>query len=264
MANVAKPETEQISKTQLILSLLAEQGPKTEYDLYKQLPKLSHGTIHFCLNKLAHDGAITYAQKKHGKGQAKKLYYLTFIGTVTHIGSYLYWQTMELTDSQIDERWKQFEQNEQDELIEFLCRQGKLLKYVLFEESKWLKERYSGIASIFAIIAHTICIDPPQPYRNLLVVAAFASAKRRPSQLLDEKAVEAEMPSKKELLELLQDAYRREFTRFFFELIVFIRHNNKATTNLRLRRLVEEALEEKRHETVGLELAEKLFSKQAK
>jgi DNA-binding PadR family transcriptional regulator len=264
MANVANSETDEISKTQLILSLLAEQGPKTEYDLYKQLPKLSHGTIHFCLNKLTNDGAITFAQKKHGKGHAKKLYYLTFIGTVTHIAGYLYWQTMELTDSQIDERWKQFDEEYADELIEFLCRQGKLLKYALFEESKWLKEHYSGIASIFAIIANTICLDPPQPYRNLLVVAAFASANKRRSQLIDEKAVETEMPSKKELLELLQDAYRREFTRFFFELIVFIRHNDKAITNFRLRRLVEEALEEKRHETVGLELAEKLFSKKAK
>jgi hypothetical protein len=62
----------------------------------------------------------------------------------------------------------------------------------------------------------------------------------------------------------MQDAFRGEFTRFFFELIVFIRHNNKATANLRLHRLLEEALEEKRHETVGLELAENLFSKKAK
>ncbi len=67
MLDAAEPETDKTPKTMLILSLLAEQGPKTEYDLYKQLPKLSHGTIHFCLNKLAQEGAITYTQNKHKK-----------------------------------------------------------------------------------------------------------------------------------------------------------------------------------------------------
>ena len=147
---------------------------------------------------------------------------INFIGTVTRIASYLYWEKMELTGSQLDERWKQFEEEDTDELIEFLCRQGKLLKYALFEESKWLKERYSGIVSIFAVIAHKICLDPPKPYRNTFVVAVFASAKRKTSQLIDQKAVDAEIPSKKDLLELMQSAYKREFTRFFFELIVFI------------------------------------------
>ena len=57
-----------------------------------------------------------------------------------------------------------------------------------------------------------------------------------------------------------QDAFRREFTRLFFELIVFMKHDDKATTNLRLRRLAEEELEEKRHEAAGVELAIRLFN----
>jgi DNA-binding PadR family transcriptional regulator len=264
MANVANSETDEISKTQFILSLLAEQGPKTEYDLYKQLPKLSHGTIHFCLNKLTQSGSITYTQNKPKNKQTKKLYHLTFIGTVTHIASYLYWQTKELTDSQIEERWKNFEEEEQTEVMEFLYKQGKLLKYALFEESKWLAEHYSGIASIFVIIAHTICQDPPQPYRNLITVAAVSASRKKGSEFTGEKASEEKMPSKEDLIELLQDAYRREFTRLFFELIVFMKHNDKATANLRLRRLAEEELEEKRHETAGLELAIQLFTKQTK
>jgi hypothetical protein len=36
---------------------------------------------------------------------------------------------MELTDSQIEERWANFDDVEQEEIIEFLSRQGKLLKY---------------------------------------------------------------------------------------------------------------------------------------
>src|SRR3990170_6402270 len=105
-------EAEDVSKTELILSYITEHGPKTEYDLYKQFPKLSHGTIHFCLNKLTQKGAISYIQSKHKKKQTKKLYHLTFIGTVTHVASVLYWRTMKLTDSQIEERWKQFGEQE--------------------------------------------------------------------------------------------------------------------------------------------------------
>jgi DNA-binding PadR family transcriptional regulator len=257
MADEAEPETDKTPKTMLILSLLAEQGPKTEYDLYKQLPKLSHGTIHFCLNKLTEDGAITYTQSQHKNKQTKKLYYLTFIGTVTHVASSLYWQTMKLTDSEIEERWKQFDEEEQDEIIEFLSRQGKLLKYALFEESHWLADRYHGIARTFAIIAYIICEYPPQPYKNLLLIAA--TGKKH-----DQKKLGGKEPRTRELLEQLQNAYRREFTRIFFETVALMKHNGKATINPKLRRLAEEEVEEQRHETAELELAMRLFSKQAK
>ena len=261
MANVAAPETDEISKTQLILSLLAEQGPKTEYDLYKQLPKLSHGTIHFCLNKLSQSGAITYTQSQHKKNQTKKQYYLTFIGTVTRVASTLYWQTMELTDSQIDERWKNFDEEEQEEIMEFLCRQGKLLKYALFEESKWLADHYPGIARAFAIIAYIICEHPPQPYKNLFLAAATG---KRHYLLFDWREREEKLPSDRELIEQLQDAYRREFTRLFFETVVFMKHTGEATTNLKLRRLAEEELTQQKYDMEGLELAMQLFGRQAK
>jgi hypothetical protein len=193
--------------------------------------------------------------------KTKKLYYLTFIGTVTHIASTLYWQTMKLTDSQIEERWKQFDENEQDEIIEFLCRQGKLLNYPLFEESKWLAEQYTRIARMFAIIAHLICAHPPQPYKNLLLAAAIGKNQH---MLIGGREDEEKIPNKQELIELLQDAYRREYTRLFFESIVFMKHNGKATTNLSLRRLAEEELKEQIHEKAGLELAIKLFGRKTK
>ena len=46
---------------------ISRARPKTEYDLYKQLPKLSHGTIHFCLNKLTQYGSITYTKNNNKK-----------------------------------------------------------------------------------------------------------------------------------------------------------------------------------------------------
>ena len=262
MADEDNSETGKISKTELILSLIAEQGPKTEYDLYKQFPELSHGTIHFCLNKLTQYGSITYTKNNDRKKQTKKLYHLTFIGTVAHIASFLYWKDMQLTDSQIEEHWKRFDEENQDEILEFLFRQGRLLKYPLFEESKWLAEHYPGIVSIFAIIAYTIWTDPPKPFSNLLVVAASGAFRKKFPQLKGERTSEDEEPSKEELNELNQSAFRREFTRLFLEFIVVWRSKGKATVNPRLRRLAEEALEEKRHETVGLERAIQLFGRQ--
>jgi DNA-binding PadR family transcriptional regulator len=255
-------ELDKVPKTQLILSLLAEQGPKTEYDIYKKLPKLSHGTIHFCLTKLVEKGAITYSQIKLKNKQTKKEYYLTFIGTVCHIASYQYWQ-MELTDSQLEEHLKQFDQAEQEEIIQFLYRQGKMLKYAIFEEIHWLAERYPEIANILTLVAHHICEHPPQPYKNLLWVAA---AKIQASHHLPiaERKAEEKAPSHQEMIEQLQYAYRREFNRLFFQTILIISHNSKATTNHRLQRLAQEEFEEEKHEASILERAIQLFGKQAK
>lgn len=260
MPNAVNPESEEIPKTQLILSMLAEQGPRTEYDLYKQLPKMSHGTIHFCLNKLAENGSITYTKSQQKNRQTKKQYYLTFIGTVTHVASTLYWQDMELTENEIEERWKQFDE-EQEGIIEFLSRQGKLLKYALFEESQWLADRYPGIARAFALIACIICEQPPQPYKNLLLVAA---TKNSYETLFDRKKLEEKLPRRQELFDRLQDAYKREFTTIFFEAVVLMKHNGKASKNLKLQRLAAEELEEQRRETAGLETAIQLFGRQTK
>ncbi|MCW4009948.1 MAG: hypothetical protein NWF05_04940 [Candidatus Bathyarchaeota archaeon] len=259
-ADEANAGEEEIPKTELILYFLAEQGPKTEYDLYKQFPKLSHGTIHYCLNKLVERGAITYVQSKHKKKQTKKQYYLTFVGTVTYVASTLYWQDLELTDSQIEERWKHFDEEAQEEIIEFLARQGKLLKYAIFAESKWLVERYPKIAAVYAILAHIICEDPPPPYDNLILVA---KAMGRGRHMLNTRE-KGETSTHQEMIERLQDAYRREFNRLFFETIPFMKHNAKATVNFRLQRLAQEELEEEKHEASILELAIQLFGKQAK
>ena len=259
MDDLANSEKDEISKTELLLSHIAEYGPKTEYELYKQFPKLSHGTIHFCLNKLTHDGLITYSETSSRKGQRRKQYHLTFIGTVSHVGSFLHWLDEELTDSQIAERWKYFDEEEQGEIINFLFRQGKLLKYGIFEESKWLAQHYPGITRVFVVLAEFICRNPPRPYRNLLLVALAQNVKDH-SVSMDGKGVEEKLPSSEELKSREQDAFREEFTRLFFELIVFMKHDRKPTANLKLRRLAKEELEEKRQETRGLELAINLFS----
>jgi DNA-binding PadR family transcriptional regulator len=258
MADVATSETDQISKTELILSHIAEQGPKTEYDLYKQFPKLSHGTIHFCLNKLTHDGLITYSESQSRKGQRRKQYHLTFIGTVSYVGSFLHWLDEELTDDQLAERWKHFDKEEQGEIIEFLSKQGKLLKYGIFEESEWLAQHYQGITRVFVVLAEFICRNPPRPYKNLFLVAVAQNARDH-SVSIGGKGVEENLPSSEELMSREQDAFREEFTRLFFELIVFMKHDDKPTANLKLRRLAEEELEEKRQETGRVELAIHLF-----
>ena len=261
MANVADSEIEKLSKTELILSLLAEQGPKTEYELYKQLPKVSHGTIHYCLDKLAQGGAITYVQSKHKKNQTKKQYYLSFMGTLMYVASFLYWLAKNLTEIQIEERWKQFDEEKQVEMAEFLERQGKLLNYALFEESNWLFNHYPGTARVFAILAQDICNHPPQPFKNLFLAVLYGKVH---SNLLYRKKFGGKLENDPALLKRLQVAYRREFTRLFFETFVFTKLHGKATVNVKLQRLAQEAIEEERHGLAGLELAVQFFGGQAK
>lgn len=168
---------------------------------------------------------------------------------------------MELTDSQIEERWANFDDVEREEIIEFLSRQGKLLKYAVFEESKWLADLYPQIARAFAIISYVICEHPPEPCKNLLLSMV---AGKKHYLLFDWKELKEKMPSHQELIELLQEAYRREFTRLFFESIVVMKHTGKATTNLRLRQLAKEELEQQKYDMAGLELAIHLFGRQSK
>ena len=177
------------------------------------------------------------------------------------MGSSLYWQAMELTDSQIEERWANFDDVEREEIIEFLSRQGKLLKYAVFEESKWLADLYPQIARASAIISFVICEHPPEPCKNLLLSMA---AGKKHYLLFDWKELKEKMPSHQELIELLQEAYRREFTRLFFESIVVMKHNSKVTTNLKLQRLAQEELGKQKQDMAGLELVIQLFDKQAK
>jgi DNA-binding PadR family transcriptional regulator len=67
-------------KTLTILTIIAEQGAKTEYELYKekQLEKLSRGTIHFCLNKLYKELLLTIVTEEGPR--IKKKHHLTFRG----------------------------------------------------------------------------------------------------------------------------------------------------------------------------------------
>jgi len=249
-------KTEEVSKTELILSHIAEYGPKTEYDLYKQLPKLSHGTIHFCLNKLKDDGFLTRAPSKRGEKRRKKLYHLNFIGAVL----YLIWflpPPFELTKSQIDEYQEHFEKESQSKIIEFLDKQGQLLKYAPFQESRWLSDHYPGIARVFLIIADTILHRPPPHCKKPLLAAVIAATKEEPSPQTKEEKTK----KNKESISLKEWAWRDEFTKLFFQLIVHMKHKGK-TNNRRLRRLAEEQLTEKRKEIAELEQVATLFSKQ--
>jgi hypothetical protein len=103
------------------------------------------------------------------------------------------------------------------------------------KKSKWLAEQHTGIARIFAIIAHLICIHPPQQHKKLLLSAAIGKNQHT---LIGRREDEEKMPNNQELIEILRDAYRRECTRLFFESIVFMKHNvasTKQTVNGRRR-----------------------------
>lgn len=246
-------EAEDVSKTELILSYITEQGPKTEYDLYKQFPKLSHGTIHFCLDKLTRSGALTSVVRRSGAKRRKKLYHLTFVGTVLYLASYSHPPSVseKMTASEIRESWNRLEKEDRSEIIEILSKQGKLLEYAPFQEIKWLSDRFPKIITVFVVIANWIAENLPTPYVKKPIVALLISAGEK----------EPRMPTVEELLERTQDAWRDEFTTRFFEVMRVLKHEGKMN-NRRLCRLAKEQLAERKRDLEELEYAVKLFSKQ--
>jgi DNA-binding PadR family transcriptional regulator len=245
------PDTEDLSRTELILDYLIEHGPKTEYDLYKQFPKLSHGTIHFCLKSLTENHTLTFVLRKSGPRRQKKLYYLTFVGTVVYLASFLHPVSGEMTDSEIREFWEDFEKEHWDEIIGVLERQGKLLKYAPFEEIRWLSDRVPKIINLFVDVANWTSESLPRPrLENTLMRALIRSATK-------EKSLK---PWEAELWETMQDAWRDEFTNRLFGLIDVLRHKRKMN-NYKLRRLAEEQLENMKTDVRKLERCTILFSK---
>lgn len=246
MFKLVYDETCNISKTELVLAVIAQQAPVTEYELYKHFPKCSHGTIHFCLNKLSTEGAITCNETKT-KNRLTKQYSLSFIGALTILSSTIPDPTtlMGLSEDEKEEHWKEFDS---EALVEFLLAQGKLLKYEIFEESKWLAEHYPTITKVLPFIAFRICEEPPDPFKN---VFQFAEENK--------KNTTNEWKSHEKLFEHLQAAYRKEFTRRFFESIPFLEHNDKSTTNRRLQRLAEDLIEERKQEISALKQTSQLF-----
>jgi hypothetical protein len=244
-------EEEDMTKTELILSYITEHGPKTEYDLYKQFPKLSHGTIHFCLDKLTHNGALTSVVKKSGRKRRKKLYHLTFVGTVLYLASCIPQPPVseEMTASEIRESWDRLEKEDRSEILGILSKQGKLLEYAPFQEIRWLSGRVPKIITVFVVIAYWIAENLPAPYAKKPIIALLIRAERKEP-----------LPTEEELLKRMQDVWRDEFTTHFFEVMRLWKHGGRMN-NRRLLRLAEEQLEDRKRDLEELEYAVRLFSK---
>ena len=237
---MAAQETEKVPKTALILGHIAEHGPKTEYDLYIELPRLSHGTIHFCLKKLTDKGGLALIPSGKREKRPKKLYNLTFVGTVTYIASFLPRPEIGIAEGEEAEYWENFEDVTQSEILEFLEKQGRLQKYVPFQEIRWLCYHFPGIVRGFVIVANTICINPPSSYKKPLVFLLFQAIRKETSK----KEITSE---KKELINRVEETFRDEFTDLFFQLLCFMKAKGR-TNNYKLRQLAEERLEDRRHE----------------
>jgi len=119
-------DTEKLSKTALILAHMSEHGPKTEYDLYRELPGVSHGTIHYVLKNLNEQGALKLIPSNKGEKRPKKLYNLNFIGIVTSLASYFPRPEIGVAEGEEAEYWTNFEEEIQPEIMDFLERQGQL------------------------------------------------------------------------------------------------------------------------------------------
>jgi hypothetical protein len=183
-------------KTQTILTIIAEQGPKTEYDLYKQkqLEKMSRGTIHFCLNKLYQELLLKIVFEESPR--KKKQFHLTFRGAISYLNSLNLEPEPDLsnlklhTSKSIEERIKMQKEKEEQYLDEqmvefeklkhFLEDFGNNVDYPLFREMPWLVEHF-GHSVLYDILyaAKVLEAIPPTSTR-------FAFMKKQTDEVLEE------------------------------------------------------------------------------
>lgn len=106
--------------------------PLSPYDLQKET-SFPYSRVHEICRRLSVEGYIQSSTPgKSKKGLTKTFYSISFKGVLKYISS-------------IDEN--------QSDLTSFMEKQAKDLKYVPFQEYKWLEEHYPGIAKLFKINA---------------------------------------------------------------------------------------------------------------
>jgi DNA-binding PadR family transcriptional regulator len=248
-----KVKPEKVPKTAIILGHISEHGPKTEYDLYRELPGISHGTIHYVLKNLTERGGLTIIPSKKREKHPKKLYNLNFIGVVTNLASYFPRPEMGVAEGKEAEYWDSFGDEIRDEIVEFLEKQGRLQEYVPFQDIRWLSEHFPGAVRGLVVVATLVCDGLPSLHEKPLSYLLFRVARK--------EDVEKERAEEDKYLHYLVDeAFRRKFTDLFFQLMFFLKSKGR-TNNYRLRQFAEEYLEDRIHETVEIKHGVELFSR---
>ncbi len=170
-------------KTHSILALIAQQGPQTEYDLYKQkqLEKISRGTIHFCLNKLHQEGYLTPFNDSNENPRKKKLFHLTFRGAILYLNTIhlnplngiealKLFKNRSLEDirkarEQFQEQFIVEHLDEFEKLTHVLEDWGKRLDYPLFEEIPWLVNHF-GHSVLYDILHSAQVLEAVPPHTS--------------------------------------------------------------------------------------------------
>jgi DNA-binding PadR family transcriptional regulator len=248
-----KVKPEKVPKTALILGHISEHGPKTEYDLYRELPGISHGTIHYVLKNLTERGGLTIIPSKKREKHPKKLYNLNFIGVVTNLAAYFPRPEMGVAEGKETEYWDSFDDEIRDEIVEFLEKQGRLQEYVPFQEIRWLSEHFPGVVRGLVVVATLVCDSLPSLHEKPLSYLLFRAARK--------EDVEKDAAKEDKYLHyLVEEAFRRKFTDLFFQLMFFLKSRGR-TNNYRLRQFAEEYLEDRIHETVEIKHGVELFGR---
>ena len=253
MSTQQKAKVEKVPKTALILGHISEHGPKTEYDLYRELPGVSHGTIHYVLKNLTERGGLTIIPSKKREKHPKKLYNLNFIGVVTNLASYFPRPEIGVKEGKEAEYWDSFDDEIRDEIVEFLERQGQLQKYLPFQEIRWLSEHFPGVVRGLVVAATLVCDSLPSLHEKPLVYLLFRASRKED---VEKEAAEED----KYLNYLVEEAFRRKFTDLFFQLMFFLKSKGR-TNNNKLRQLAEEHLEDRIHDTFEIKHAVELFGR---
>lgn len=136
---------------EIIKRLATNSLPLSPFDLKKET-KFPYSGIRETIEHLFNEGYVKLESvKPSSKGGTKKFYNLTFKGVLKYLSTFNIFPVSltEISKKDAEVYYEKFCEKHGKNLLNMLERQGKILNYAPFQESRWLSEHHPGIIRLF-------------------------------------------------------------------------------------------------------------------
>lgn len=177
-----------------LLSFIAENGPKTLYEIHKE-KGMRRSSVHLALEILNEKNLICLdIEESRKRDRNAKVYALTIKGLIVFLSNYNLpkspagWRARALPSESLEEAIKKLEEKlkrefgiyrlEVDRFKEILKKNGELLQYPLFLHCHSFEQTIPDIYENFIKIAQRILEEPPSKW-HILSVNRFRTKKKK-------------------------------------------------------------------------------------
>ncbi len=244
---------------EIIKRLTTAKAPLSPFDI-KTETKFPYSGIRETIKQLCIEGYVVQIKstEKSKKGGPLTLYNVTFKGVLSYLARFnVFPDSSDSTEKEINEK---FDKEHKPGLITVLERQGNILNYVPFQESRWLSERDPNLIRSYVTEARFLLRQPLSGHGRPSELSAYASIANDYSKYVDDPNHEPNIDFNDLLWfrNLENSDLIKRFGRAFLGRACLLNGN---TENEKMRQFTQAVLDEKRMEINWLEAVVRLFSK---